>query len=42
MWPMVEGMVRSVRSCSPIEIKQRMRRWWRWRTKYAAKTKLNV
>lgn len=29
--------------CSrPSEIKMRIRRWWRWRNKYAQRTKLNV
>lgn len=40
--PSMEKISSGVAKCSPAEWKLRMRRWWRWRTKYAARTKLNV
>jgi hypothetical protein len=40
--PSFDGVLRSMRACSLSEMKARYRRWYRWRTQYAAKTKLNV
>ena len=40
--PSLESMAATTRRCSLTECKLRVRRWWRWRTKYAVKTKLNV
>ena len=40
--PSIESITSSMGRCSPSEWKLRIRRWWRWRTKYAARTKLNV
>ena len=40
--PSLERGWQTLRRCSPSECKARVRRWWRWRTKYSARTKLNV
>ena len=40
--PSLEAIWTTLRRCSLSECKVRMRRWWRWRSKYAAKSKLNV
>ena len=40
--PSLSNMAGSCRRCSPTECRMRVRRWWHWRTRYAAKTKLNV
>ena len=42
IFPSLESIRRTAAAASPAECKLRFRRWWRWRTKYAARTKLNV
>ena len=42
--PSLEVIGRTAARCDPREVRERVKRWWKWRTRYAAgqKTKLNV